>query len=65
MHDYEIRILNSKFASSALVEMMQASDEAAIRSAERMANGRAVEVWRGLDCVYRSCPGGHASHQAA
>jgi hypothetical protein len=54
MHDYEIRILNGKGGSLAYVEILEPSDNAAIRSAERMARGRPVEVWRGIDRVYRS-----------
>ncbi len=56
MHDYEIRVLNSKFSSSAFIEVMEPSDDAAIRSAMRLANGRAVEVWRDIECVYRAGP---------
>jgi hypothetical protein len=58
MHDYEIRILNSRLASSAIIEVLEVSDRTAIRSAERMAEGRPVEVWRGIECVYRSSPQG-------
>jgi len=54
MHDYEILILNQDHDPSALVEMMEASDASAIRSAMRIANGRDIEVWRDLDCVYRT-----------
>ncbi len=54
MHDYEIRILNSKRGSLAYIEILEPSDDAAIRSAERMAEGKPVEVWRDIDCIYRS-----------
>ena len=54
MHDYEILILDHDHHPSALVEMMEASDASAIRSAMRIANGRDIEVWRDLDCVYRT-----------
>ncbi|HVV27348.1 MAG TPA: hypothetical protein VG501_12110 [Rhizomicrobium sp.] len=54
MRDYEIRILNNRKSPTAFVEMMESSDAAAIRAAERIAGGRAVEVWRDIDCVYRS-----------
>lgn len=54
MHDYEVLILDEKRHPSAIVEMMEASDATAIRSAQRMANGRDIEVWRDLDCVYRT-----------
>lgn len=56
MQDYEIRVLGSKHTSHTLIEVLEAGDSAAIRSAERIANGRPVEVWRGIDCIYRSGP---------
>jgi len=54
MHDYEILILDQDRHPSALVEMMEASDASAIRAAQRIAKGRDIEVWRDLDCVYRT-----------
>jgi hypothetical protein len=54
MHDYEIRILNGNRGSSAYIEVLEPSDSAAIRLAERIANGRPVEVWHGIECLYRS-----------
>lgn len=54
MHDYEILILNSDRRPSSFVEVMESSDAAAIRSAQHMAKGRDIEVWRDLDCVFRS-----------
>lgn len=60
MQDYEILILDQDHHPSAFVEVMEASDAAAIRSAQRMANGRDIEVWRDLDCVYHSPYGSHS-----
>jgi hypothetical protein len=54
MHAYEIRVLNSNLSSRAFVQMLGLTDAAAICSAKRIANGRSVEVWRDLDCIYRS-----------
>jgi len=54
MHDYEILILDEAHRPSAMVEMMEASDVSAIRSAMRIANGRDIEVWRDLDCIFRT-----------
>jgi hypothetical protein len=54
MHDYEILILDEALHPSAIVELLEASDASAIRSAMRIANGRDIEVWRDLDCVYRT-----------
>jgi hypothetical protein len=52
MHEYEIRILKAGGECSAIVEEIQLSDHAAIRSAQKMARGNPFEVWRGLDCIY-------------
>jgi hypothetical protein len=60
MHDYEILILNQDHHPSATVELMEASDASAIRAAMRIANGRDIEVWRDLDCVYRT-PRAHSA----
>jgi hypothetical protein len=57
MHDYEIRVLNENLRTAAFIETLEASDDAAIRSAIRIANGRAVEVWRDIECLYRMPPG--------
>jgi hypothetical protein len=54
MHDYEILILNSDHHPLSFVEVMESSDAAAIRSAQRIAKGRDIEVWRDLDCVYKT-----------
>ena len=59
MHDYEILILDRNRRPSTMVEMMEASDDAAIRCAMRFARGRDIEVWRDLDCVYRTPPEKH------
>lgn len=52
MHEYEIRILKSDGSCSAIIEQIQVSDHAAIRSAQRIAQKRPFEVWRELDCIY-------------
>jgi hypothetical protein len=31
---------------------MHLNDAAAVRSAEKMADGQPFEVWRDLDCIY-------------
>jgi hypothetical protein len=65
MHDYEIRVLNYNRRSLAYIEVLEPSDSAAIRSAERMASGRPVEVWRDIECIYRSSGQTNASSAAA
>jgi hypothetical protein len=57
MHDYEILIFDRNRHPSTFVEVMEASDDAAIRSAVHIAKGRDIEVWRDLDCVYRTPQG--------
>jgi hypothetical protein len=52
MHEYEIRILNDNGKTALVAAEIQLSDHAAIRSAKKLANGRKVEVWRGIDCIY-------------
>lgn len=51
MQEYEFRILCSG-RGDTIIEIMHASDSAAIRSAGIMARGRPFEVWRGLDCIH-------------
>ncbi|HEX2613629.1 MAG TPA: hypothetical protein VHO02_08550 [Fibrobacteria bacterium] len=51
MHEYEIRILNSDGSVALICEEIQLHDNAAIRSASRMALGRPFEVWRGIECI--------------
>jgi hypothetical protein len=62
MHDYEILILDRNRHPSTFVEMTEASDAAAIRSAMRFARGRDIEVWRDLDCVYRTSSMSQETH---
>ena len=52
MHDYEIRILRADRSTNAVIEVMHISDHAAIRAAQKIAEARPFEVWRGLDCIY-------------
>ncbi len=54
MHEYEIRILSGR--SETIIEVMHLSDNAAIRAARKLADGKPFEVWRDLDCIY-SPPG--------
>jgi hypothetical protein len=52
MQEYEFRVLNSDKSVALIMEEVALSDHAAIRSAQRVAHGRAIEVWRGLSCIY-------------
>lgn len=51
MHVYEIRVLRENHTASRLVERMYPNDHEAIEVAQKMAEGRAFEVWRGLNCI--------------
>lgn len=64
MHIYEIRILGAQ--GSVLLSSQEAhlSDHAAIRSGRMMAEGKAFEVWRDLDCVHRSDAYARKTHAA-
>jgi len=55
MYTYEIRVLRSDRTTDAIIEVMHLNDNAAVRAAKKMAGSLAVEVWRGVTCVY----GGH------
>jgi hypothetical protein len=57
MHEYEIRILGSAGSPALIIPDIQLSDEAAIRSARKIAGGRPFEVWRGLERI--AGPSGH------
>jgi hypothetical protein len=51
MHEYEIRVLSAGH-TVMIMEEVQLSDHAAIRSGKKIAADRPFEVWRGLDCIY-------------
>jgi hypothetical protein len=51
MDNYEIRIL-SEGHTQTVIEAVHLNDHAAIRAAQKFADGKSFEVWRGLDCIY-------------
>jgi hypothetical protein len=51
MRSYEIRIL-SEGNRHTVIEVMHLNDNAAVRSARKIAEGEPFEVWRDLDCIY-------------
>lgn len=51
MPEYEIHILQDERLPSTITAETQLSDQAAIKSARRLARGRQFEVWRGLECI--------------
>lgn len=51
MHQYEIRILRDDGSTAVIAADLQLDDDAAMRSARRIARGRRFEVWRGMDCI--------------
>jgi hypothetical protein len=55
MGEYEIRIIKANGSSSLVYSCAQFNEEVAIRRAERIPRdaGDRLEVWRGMDCIYR------------
>jgi hypothetical protein len=51
MQGYEIRIVSQE-NHHTVIEVMHLNDNAAVRSARKMAGGSPFEVWRDLDCIY-------------
>jgi hypothetical protein len=63
---YEIRILNEDSSAAMIVAATHLNDHAAIRSGRNIASGRALEVWRDLECIYREpVDGSNFQHHAA
>ena len=56
MHEYEIRVLQSDGRSTLITSELHLDDHSAIRSARKLANGKGVEVWRGIECIYGCAP---------
>jgi hypothetical protein len=54
MNEYEIRILKAHDRPTLISAEVHLTDNSAIRSARRMADGNAAEVWRGSECIWRS-----------
>ena len=52
MQQYEIRILKADGSTATILAAVQLNDNAAIRSAKKIADGRLFEVWRGMNCLY-------------
>ena len=59
MQVYEIRILHPDHSSAIVLEMLHFSDSAAVRAGKKIAEARAFEVWRDVECIYGA---GHAYH---
>jgi len=51
MREYEIRVLKSARLPGIITTEIHLSDQAAIRSARKIAIGRQFEVWCGLECI--------------
>ena len=52
MQRYEIRVLGIDGRTALITAETHWNDAAAICSAKRLAQGRKVEVWRGMDCIF-------------
>lgn len=54
MNDYEIRIFKADGTPSLIAVESHMVDQAAIRSARMMADKNPYEVWRDVECIWRS-----------
>jgi hypothetical protein len=54
MQEYEIRILRDN--CTAVIKQRHLNNNAAIRSAQKLAGKQRFEVWSGLSCVYGLSP---------
>jgi len=52
MRTYEIFVLDELLIPSILIEEAHPDDRSAIKSAQKIAAKRRVEVWHGAECVY-------------
>jgi len=50
---YEIRVLRTRHSHSVVLSATCRNDAAAIAAGLRAADGRPVEVWRGMTCLYQ------------
>jgi hypothetical protein len=63
MENYEIRIVKKGHSAPFIYACPHTNDYAAVRKARSLVDaGDAVEVWRGLDCVYSFKPEVNALH---
>ena len=53
MKEYEIPVLSSGQAI-AVMEEFHLSDETAVRSARKFAGDLPLEVWCGIDCIFKT-----------
>jgi len=55
MLEYEIRILkNDRLSQSLVFAAFYYDDAEAIRTANKLAVGYGVEVWRDIECIHRA-----------
>ncbi len=52
MDQYEIRVMHDDGRTALILAAIYSDDNAAIRSARKVARDHKFEVWRGMDCVY-------------
>ena len=57
MNGYEIRILDTHGSAAITSAATYYNDDAAIRSAKKLAKNRQFEVWRGLNRIFPSRTG--------
>lgn len=54
MHEYEIRVFGERNSDVAVYQATHSSIAMAIGETRKIAAGKPVEVWRGLECVFTS-----------
>lgn len=52
MRPYEIRVMDEHGSTALLLAAVFPNDNAAVRAAQKIANRRRFEVWRGIGCIY-------------
>jgi hypothetical protein len=52
MKHYEIRVLNEDGKTSLIYHSLHLDDGAAFQAAREIANGKAFDLWCGMDCVF-------------
>jgi hypothetical protein len=63
MNEYEIRIVRASDNSQLVITAKLLGDHAAVRRAKMLAGEcDAVEVWRGMACVYSTVPDAPSVH---
>lgn len=52
MDQYPICLMDDDGRTALIVAAIHLNDNAAVRSAQKIANRRKFEVWKGMECIY-------------